>query len=55
MSKYYIQSEEWIDIVRALMADQRFDGAGHVIERVAPSHSAVVKAHILLEEYDNSK
>ena len=36
----------------ALLVGQEFDGGGHLVKRVAPSHSSIIKAKMLLEKED---
>ena len=36
----------------ALLANQEFDSGGHLVKRVPPTHSAVIKAKMLLAKED---
>ncbi|MDE2106450.1 MAG: hypothetical protein KGL39_55050 [Patescibacteria group bacterium] len=43
-----IIAQEFEQAVKDLMVGQKLDGGGHIIERVPPTHSAIIKAAILL-------
>ena len=49
------QSNQAIDLLRRVLAQQKFDGGGHLTQRNAPCHSAVLEIKMLLAELDGEK
>jgi hypothetical protein len=47
-SRLYKQLQQFKTALNDMMVGQEFDGGGHVIKRIAPPHSAVIKSKMLL-------
>lgn len=47
-----MRKKNLISVLKSMMVGQEFDRGGHIIKRVPPTHSAVLKSKAILDRYE---
>jgi hypothetical protein len=45
--------QEAIELLQAMLDNQKFDSGGHLVQKSAPNHSTIIRAKMLINKLNN--